>query len=172
MMYIPGRTPSVISGQKSIAPSRAASSSTEMTSAFRRKSRARTRDSASFSSMHCDKLPRSLTDTPPPKHLHIRERHLDAAREKWPDCIRPVRGFRPGRVRWSCGVRAISVGIDTRVGQLCPTPVGRSRLRGEDGKVRLDYGCKLLHTNCLQFYCEGMHHFLLSARLIPIITRL
>ena len=69
----PGKTPGVISGHKSIAPSSAASNTIEITSALRRRLRARARDSASFSSMHCDKLPRSLTDRPPRNLWHTRD---------------------------------------------------------------------------------------------------
>src|SRR5580704_7574096 len=61
----PGKTAGVINGHRSIAPRSNASNTTEMTSALRRRLRARCRDSESYSSMHCDKLPRSLTDTPP-----------------------------------------------------------------------------------------------------------
>ena len=81
MMYCPGKTPGVISGHKSIAPSSAASKTTDMSSALRRRLRAWPRDSASFSSMHRDRLPRSLTDTPPRNRWHARERHLGAAKE-------------------------------------------------------------------------------------------
>jgi hypothetical protein len=78
----PGKTAGVINGHTSIAPSSNASSTTEITSAFRRKLRARARDSASFSNMHCDKLPRSLTDTPPATRSYTWERHRGAAKKE------------------------------------------------------------------------------------------
>jgi len=41
-------------------------------------------------------------------------------RKRWPDFMRSLRGLRPGRVWWCCGVRALSEEIDTGGSGLCP----------------------------------------------------
>jgi hypothetical protein len=165
MMYSPGKTPDVISGHKSIAPSSAASKITEMTSALRRRLRARSRDSASFSSMHCDKLPRSLTDTPLPSDGHTRERHPDAARE-WDELTSFSRDEGSGRAASDGAAEfAISVEIDTGSKELCPERALRSRWRGDNSKRGSAYDRKLLYTNCLKFLCGEVHHFEPEVRL-------
>jgi hypothetical protein len=96
--------------------------------------RARSRDSESFSSMHCDKLPRSLTDTPPAARSYTGERHRGATKKEMGYVH--AAGFADsgrGRLRWSCGVRAISLRIDTGAWELCPR--SRCQLPGGEAKT-------------------------------------
>src|ERR1700733_5461793 len=64
-----GKTPSVTSGQNSTPAITTASSDSEATSAFPRSNRAPRDATRSLSTIHCERFPRSLIDTPPPLQL-------------------------------------------------------------------------------------------------------